>query len=945
MAMPSVRPASARLETDYRFAPRPKSSNIRPRASEPESNGDTMQNNDLYLFGSSPLSRPDPPVVLSNSLGNNASGRTKSNSPVVKNKLRSELSSSLSGSTPLSQFMETGSPRLSKWHSASAVNSKSSSSVYVYRKMPMHKALPKTTDTVESESTSPVPNEAPTAARRMQLERPSRAMLRAQQAAATAPSITEEFVLTFQPFSPVRKAPNTAPLVLDKDKVSSPMNQNQNASTSLGSSKRGVSTVSKRFSKAGSFRESDGETQTVTMTAESLLAAASCNNGNNSYNGSGGSVVAPSNPVIPPSIPIPISHGLPVCYKYCIVRGNNSLVVRQIFRHRLWWSSTDQHKLDNTEVDMTVNLLWTQWRTRAFFKELSRPLPCHSNGFCTRNGSALAKKEGGVEDGIDSSLSGIVTSPHVSKQLKLHNHLENNGVLSNKKGLYKYLKKYCESTGNDLCSIVPLTFHIVKGSSDPAYKEFELAYESLENRAKSDSTRKRTDSDSENALSTVASTAATDAVCEKIECEDEQEDVDVTEPVVDTDETVETDKCEFALDQEGEEQGDEPMDEPADIMAEDEKERPPAPKETSSVPGSTRPPIPIAKHRVVLTKLRSQSSGSSLNQASESSLTLDSGSNSDSKKRPRSRKCSNLWIVKPAENTNRGTGIEVTADKERVKAIVNGSHKYSYIVQKYLEKPLLIHKRKFDIRSYVLVTNTTGRLTAYLYKDGYLRTSVKEFSLNNVSNRLIHLTNDAVQKKSDQYGKFEPGNKMSYAEFQRYLDSHHGSSNIMVERDILPKMKELVLHSIKATAAYLDPCHRKYCFEIFGYDFMIDSDFKPWLIEVNTNPCLELASPYLSYLIPLMLEHAIRIAVDPLFPAPESSRRSRQAPASDSTENRFELIYDEPYTVPKKDGGGQLSDSEAIGSFSADTVVEETVKPGKIKRRTQRRSSSLMKCG
>eukprot|EP00743_Colponemidia_sp_Colp-15_P003419 GILK01003693.1.p1 GENE.GILK01003693.1~~GILK01003693.1.p1 ORF type:complete len:815 (+),score=171.39 GILK01003693.1:1-2445(+) len=814
--------------------------------------------------------------------------------------------------------------------------------------MPMHKAVPKASDAAESE----LPYEPPAAARRMQPERPSRAVLRAQQAAAAAPSITEEFVLTFQPFSPVRKAPNTAPLVFDKDKASSPMNQNQNSSSSLGSSKRGVSTVSKRISKAGSFRESDGETQTVTMTAESLLAASSDNNGTNGNNGNGGpvsipSVVAPSNPSIPQSIPqsIPISHGLPVCYKYCIVRGNNSLVVRQIFRHRLWWSSTDQHKLDNTEVDMTVNLLWTQWRTRAFFKELSRPLPCHNNGFCAQNGSIHAKKEkeSGSEDGIDSSLNGIVTSPHVSKQLKLHNHLENNGVLSNKKGLYKYLKKYCESTGNELCSIVPLTFHIVKGSSDPSFKEFELAFESMESRPTSESTRKRTDSDSENGLSTVASTAATDAVCEKIDCEDEQEDVDVTEPA-DADETVDVLESDKGLDQEGEEQGDEPMDEPADIMTEDEKERP-APKETSSVPGSTRPPIPISKHRVVLTKLRSQSSSSTTIQASESSLTLDSGSNSDSKKRSKNRKCSNLWIVKPAENTNRGTGIEVTADKERVKAIVNGSHKYSYIVQKYLEKPLLIHKRKFDIRSYVLVTNTTGRLTAYLYKDGYLRTSVKEFSLNNVSNRLIHLTNDAVQKKSDQYGKFEPGNKMSYPEFQRYLDSHHGSSNIMVERDILPKMKELVLHSIKATAAYLDPCHRKYCFEIFGYDFMIDSDFKPWLIEVNTNPCLELASPYLSYLIPLMLEHAIRIAVDPLFPAPESSRRSRQAPASDSTENRFELIYDEPYSLPKKEGGGQLSDSEAIGSFSAETVVEETVKPGKIKRRTQRRSSSLMKCG
>lgn len=73
---------------------------------------------------------------------------------------------------------------------------------------------------------------------------------------------------------------------------------------------------------------------------------------------------------------------------------------------------------------------------------------------------------------------------------------------------------------------------------------------------------------------------------------------------------------------------------------------------------------------------------------------------------------------------------------------------------------------------------------------------------------------------------------------------------------------------------------------------MICEDLKPWLIEVNTNPCLELSSPYLARLIPAMLENAIKIAVDPLFPPPPIPNSKRhQIP--DAMDNRFELVFNE----------------------------------------------------
>lgn len=90
----------------------------------------------------------------------------------------------------------------------------------------------------------------------------------------------------------------------------------------------------------------------------------------------------------------------------------------------------------------------------------------------------------------------------------------------------------------------------------------------------------------------------------------------------------------------------------------------------------------------------------------------------------------------------------------------------------------------------------------------------------------------------------------------------------------------------------MDPNRKQFSFEIFGYDFMLDEDLKPWLIEVNTNPCLELSSPYLARIIPAMVENTIKIAIDPLFPPPPvPNSKKHQIP--DALDNRFELVFNE----------------------------------------------------
>ena len=97
---------------------------------------------------------------------------------------------------------------------------------------------------------------------------------------------------------------------------------------------------------------------------------------------------------------------------------------------------------------------------------------------------------------------------------------------------------------------------------------------------------------------------------------------------------------------------------------------------------------------------------------------------------------------------------------------------------------------------------------------------------------------------------------MSYVDFQKYCDANNIKCDFTGK--LVPQFKKLVQDTMKAVSRKLDPNRRQYSWEIFGYDFMIDEDMNPWLIEVNTNPCLELTAPYLARLIPTMIENAIK---------------------------------------------------------------------------------------
>ena len=115
---------------------------------------------------------------------------------------------------------------------------------------------------------------------------------------------------------------------------------------------------------------------------------------------------------------------------------------------------------------------------------------------------------------------------------------------------------------------------------------------------------------------------------------------------------------------------------------------------------------------------------------------------------------------------------------------------------------MLINRRKFDIRVFALFVAhaKTGKIRGYFYDEGYLRTSSKEFNLDKFDNRMVHLTNDAVQKNSADYGKFESANKISYLDFDRHLLKE---KNVSFFNKILPKIKALTSDVFEACGSIM----------------------------------------------------------------------------------------------------------------------------------------------
>uniref|UniRef100_A0A8C5WBP4 Tubulin--tyrosine ligase-like protein 5 n=1 Tax=Leptobrachium leishanense TaxID=445787 RepID=A0A8C5WBP4_9ANUR len=202
------------------------------------------------------------------------------------------------------------------------------------------------------------------------------------------------------------------------------------------------------------------------------------------------------------------------------------------------------------------------------------------------------------------------------------------------------------------------------------------------------------------------------------------------------------------------------------------------------------------------------------------------------------------WIVKPVASSQ-GRGIYLMDSLSQLKFEDN------VIISRYISNPLLIEGYKFDFRLYVLVTSFDP-LIIYLYEEGLTRFATEKYQQSGtcVENKFVHLTNASLNKTSTKYVVSDDpevedfGNKWTMGALLRYLRQHGKDTTLLMEQ-----IEDLIIKTIiSAEGPIVEACRsilpqKGNCFELFGFDVLIDENLKPWLLEINRSPALECGSP------------------------------------------------------------------------------------------------------
>ncbi|DBA76353.1 TPA: hypothetical protein ACH3X1_010064 [Trebouxia sp. C0004] len=248
-------------------------------------------------------------------------------------------------------------------------------------------------------------------------------------------------------------------------------------------------------------------------------------------------------------------------------------------------------------------------------------------------------------------------------------------------------------------------------------------------------------------------------------------------------------------------------------------------------------------------------------------------------------------ILKP-DSGSQGRGIKLVQSVSGLQQALKDLEGVDIIASKYLHKPLLMNGFKFDLRVYVLVL-ACDPLRVFIYKEGLVRFCTEKYRAPQASNlkaAYMHLTNYAVNKHNENFvcGPEADSSKWDFAMLRTWM-AQQGHDFEAVWQQV----EELVVLSLLSVQPLLQMNYRTAfpatndgfsCFELLGYDVLLDQKCRPWLLESSSHSVVTIQvnhSPSFSTDTPLDLAVKKKLILETLALVRVDAKQLRRGKAAD----------------------------------------------------------------
>ncbi|KAK9835718.1 hypothetical protein WJX74_006570 [Apatococcus lobatus] len=259
-----------------------------------------------------------------------------------------------------------------------------------------------------------------------------------------------------------------------------------------------------------------------------------------------------------------------------------------------------------------------------------------------------------------------------------------------------------------------------------------------------------------------------------------------------------------------------------------------------------------------------------------------------------------IWIAKPSI-TNQGAGICVFDRVSTLQAAVEAAEDlHEWVVQRYIDRPLLVDGRKFHLRAYVLCV---GSLTAYVFDEILVLCAPDKYdaALRELGNQRSHLTNTCLQTapSEDPHGDVQdPGTAEDLglikllSELPQVLANEGQDLQVMQRRcrQASVDVQNVIGECMEAVSHELTFFTLPNCFELFGFDLLVDEDWRVWLLEANAEPDFRQTGDRLRPVVAGVVEGTMQTAVDS-WAAQELGRTCNVQPSSTQRLGAWQEVF------------------------------------------------------